>query len=110
MIYKFERKLKGANQVEATGEELTINNAGRKVKSFELSGKSSQKIRSGKNKLKITATTQTINGVEFIVNQDGTIIVNGTATEMAQIQLGKPMTGTYYYSGCPIRGRFYKFI
>lgn len=45
MIYKFERKLKGANQVEATGEELTINNAGRKVQKFELSGRSEQKTR-----------------------------------------------------------------
>lgn len=45
MIYKFERKLKGANQVDAEGEELTINNAGRKVQKFELSGRSEQETR-----------------------------------------------------------------
>ena len=45
MIYKFERKLKGANQVEATGEELTINNAGRKVQKFTVKGKSEQIIK-----------------------------------------------------------------
>lgn len=56
MIYKFERKLKGANQVEAEGEELSINNAGRKVKSFELSGKSRQKTRSGKNVINVRTT------------------------------------------------------
>lgn len=53
MIYKFERKLKGANQVEATGEELTINNAGRKVQKFELSGRSEQEAREGYNLLNV---------------------------------------------------------
>lgn len=92
------------------GNSITVNNINKSKAKIKNRGGSKQATRSGKNKLKITATTQTINGVEFTVNQDGTIIVNGTATKMAQIQLGKPMTGTYYYSGCPIRGRFYKFI
>lgn len=52
MIYKFERKLKGANQVEATGEELTINNAGRKVKKFTVKGKSEQIIKMYNNLVK----------------------------------------------------------
>ena len=39
----------------------------------------------GKNKLPVTATTQTINGVEFTVNSDGTIKVNGTATANATL-------------------------
>lgn len=34
----------------------------------------------GVNLLKITATTQTINGVTFTVNDDGSVTVNGTAT------------------------------
>lgn len=34
----------------------------------------------GKNKFQNTATTQTINGVTFTVNSDGTVLVNGTAT------------------------------
>lgn len=53
MIYKFERKLKGANQVDAEGEELTINNAGRKVQKFELSGRSEQETREGYNLLNV---------------------------------------------------------
>ena len=52
MIYKFERKLKGANQVEATGEELTINNAGRKVQKFTVKGKSEQIIKMYNNLVK----------------------------------------------------------
>ena len=34
----------------------------------------------GKNKLKITATTLTTNGVTFTVNEDGSVTVNGTTT------------------------------
>ena len=34
----------------------------------------------GKNKLEVTATTQTINGVTFTVNSDGTVNLSGTAT------------------------------
>lgn len=64
----------------------------------------------GKNLLQINATTQTVNGIEFKVNPDGTIIANGTATGLAQISLGKPIVGTYYYSGCPSRRRLYRFI
>ena len=34
----------------------------------------------GKNKLQVTAITQTINGVTFTVNSDGTVNLSGTAT------------------------------
>lgn len=34
----------------------------------------------GKNKLQVTATAQTINGVTFTVNSDGTVNLSGTAT------------------------------
>ena len=36
---------------------------------------------SGKNKLKINATSQTVKGVTFTVNDDGSVTVNGTTTE-----------------------------
>jgi hypothetical protein len=35
----------------------------------------------GKNKLHNTGVTETINGVTFTVNSDGTVLVNGTATD-----------------------------
>lgn len=43
----------------------------------------------GKNKLQVTATSQTINGVTFTVNDDGTIKVNGTATADARFVIGE---------------------
>ena len=41
----------------------------------------------GKNKLEVTVTTQTINGVTFTVNTDGSILMNGTATADIRFQL-----------------------
>ena len=43
----------------------------------------------GKNKLKPTAQTTTDNGVTFIVNADGTVNANGTATENALLVYGE---------------------
>ena len=59
----------------------------------------------GKNKLPITATTQTINGVTFTVNNDGTVTANGTATADAVFYLNKTTdpieipAGQYWISG-----------
>ena len=44
-------------------------------------GKGSVEVKScGKNKLKNTATSKTVNGVEFVVNEDKSITLNGTAS------------------------------
>ena len=43
----------------------------------------------GKNLLENTATTQTINGITFTVNSNGSVTANGTATAVAQMSLGK---------------------
>ena len=42
----------------------------------------------GKNKLQVTETSQTINGVTFTVNEDGTIKANGTANADSRINFG----------------------
>ena len=50
------------------------------------------------NLLETTAKMQTVNGVTFTVNEDGTVIANGTATSLAQISLVanlKLSAGTY---------------
>ena len=62
----------------------------------------------GKNLLKVTATSQTINGVTFTVNEDGTIVANGTATATASLFLNRDFGITddnqYIFSGCPSGG------
>ena len=43
----------------------------------------------GKNLFENTATTQTVNGVTFTVNEDKSITVNGTASALAYINVGR---------------------
>lgn len=68
----------------------------------------------GKNKYNNTATTDTINGVTFTVNADGTVLVNGTATTDAYFYVlanGTSALATYLsdnvnyiVNGCPSGG------
>jgi hypothetical protein len=53
----------------------------------------------GKNLLKNTATSQTINGVTFTVNEDGSVTVNGTATAISDFYFWGSTTdsGSYLY-------------
>ena len=63
-----------------------------------------------KNLLKNTAVSQTINGVTYTVNDDGSVTASGTATANAQIVIfdGKPDPETFnqklHLSGCPDGG------
>lgn len=62
-----------------------------------------------KNLLKNTAATQTLSGVTFTVQADGTIIANGTATASAILRLNyfsnlNLSNGNYVLSGCPAGG------
>lgn len=59
-----------------------------------------------RNLLQVTAQSQTINGVTFTVNDDGSVVVNGTATgNNIWFTLGTVnLTGVYTISGCPVGG------
>lgn len=65
-----------------------------------------------KNLLKITATSQTIRGVTFTVNDDQTVTVNGTndgtgASTFVIVPKAQAITipdGNYILSGCPVSG------
>lgn len=93
-----------------TTTETTIPNSyeGRlKIDSIE-GGESQQNTTSGKNILKNKATSTTTKGVTFTVNADGTVVVNGTASEDVgltinsnfALEIGK----SYVLSGCPSGG------
>ena len=64
--------------------------------------------QSGKNKLPNNAIIQTITGVTFTLNNDGTIIVNGTATATATYRIYKVINpkdkSNLILSGCPSGG------
>lgn len=64
----------------------------------------------GKNLLKPKARTETINGVTFVVSEDGTVIANGTATKATFLGFGPDMAlkpgESYILSGSPEGGGF----
>lgn len=64
---------------------------------------------SGKNHVKPTATTQTVNGITWTVNTDGTISASGTASADSYITVqvlpaDYVFDGNYFLCGCPSGG------
>lgn len=56
---------------------------------------------------------QTINGIKFTVNEDGTITANGTATTTGGFSINKIVNlpaGKYSFSGCPKNGGNNKYL
>lgn len=97
-MYKLESKtVKGLSP-------LTINKtAENKMKVFPH-GYTYQETRSGKNLLKITEKSATLNGLTFTINNDGSILVNGTATADTTFVFNSSFVlesdKSYYMSGC----------
>ncbi len=64
-------------------------------------------VGDNKNLLQNTATSQTINGITFTVNEDGTVTANGTATAQSTLTINQNISlvaGEYILSGCPTDG------
>ena len=73
---------------EASGEYITLtDSADSRFNKFRVIGKSEQKTRSGKNKIKVVKPTTTVSGVDFTNNEDGSITINGTATANAYFNI-----------------------
>lgn len=72
----------------ASGDYITLNDsADSRFNKFKVLGKSEQKTRSGKNKIKVVKPTTTVSGVDFTNNEDGSITINGTATANAYFNI-----------------------
>lgn len=66
---------------EAEGEVIVLNDSSDDyIRGLNLYGKSTQFTTTGKNLLKNTANTTTVNGVVYTVNDDGSVYVSGTNT------------------------------
>ena len=87
---KLEEKIKKDREnminLEVEGQSIHIEDASDLEGQLEVLGNVEQET-TGKNLLNNTAKTTTVNGVTFTVNEDGTVIANGTATSLAQISL-----------------------
>lgn len=69
--------------------------------------------RCGKNVFALAGKTQTLNGITCTVNEDGTVVVDGTAEKATFFGLGNfyPVAGARYrLSGCPSGGEFDTYI
>lgn len=69
--------------------------------------------QTGYNLVKITVTTQTVNGITFIIDKKaGTITANGTATALTTFALSEQLSkilevgNSYYMTGCPAGGSY----
>lgn len=63
----------------------------------------------GKNRVNPTVTTQTVSGITWTVNVDGTITASGTATANSYVTIqvlpaDYVFDGNYFLSGCPSGG------
>ena len=72
-------------------------------------GDTEQETTTGKNLLPNIITSQTVNGITFTKNNDGTVLVNGIATALVTVYvIGNNVLslspGTYTLSGCPLNG------
>ena len=88
--------------ITETGENLTIENTKEAPMQLTYKGNTQQDSTTGKNLLPNNATSQTINGITFTKNSDGTITANGTATATATLYMGNANSltegGTYTIS------------
>lgn len=77
------------------------------IRKVGIDGQSEQKSYEGYNELENIAITQTMNGVTFTKNNDGTVIANGTATSTSYIAVNNfsfIANQDYKLIGCPAGG------
>ena len=93
---------------EESGSDITLSDSARYYfKKIVPGGKSEHETFTGKNQLQVSATSQTINGIEYTINEDGTIKANGTATAQSQLNMGTfnfEANTSYILNGCPAGG------
>lgn len=94
--------------IVTTNETTLVNSKEGGLRLVEMTGNTEQKTLSGKNLLPNNMTTQTINGLSFVVNDDGSVNVSGTSTIHGYYTICNSFTFDstveYWLSGCPTGG------
>lgn len=67
------------------GQKVLNDSDDGKIQDLMIYGKSEQKQYKGKNLLNILKRNTTLNGIVYTVNDDGTVILNGTASDVVDI-------------------------
>lgn len=79
---------------QASGESIDLNDSSSaRVKSFDIGGNSKQNTREGYNLLKNQLESQTINNISFVVNQDKSVKITGTANARTEPRLWTASSG-----------------
>lgn len=87
------------------GETHLADSDNGKIMDMMLYGRSEQKQYSGKNLLKATLQTTTMNGVTCTDNGDGTYTLNGTATTITAFDIVQDVScSSFRLVGCPAGG------
>ena len=93
---------------QASGNVIYLDDSSNMpIENLKINGGYSQDTRQGYNLLQNIATSQTINGVTFSVQEDGSVIANGTANANAIFYCINGLTlsaGDYIFNGCPNGG------
>lgn len=103
-LYNSAKKRNGVLSDIIFGSDLTLENSlPKRFKIFDILGNTSQNTSTYKGLLKVPSTlSQTINGITFTVNNDGSVTVKGTATDNTSIDLNLEhpliLNGTYTFS------------
>ena len=91
------------NYVESTGSRIVMDSDTNWMELESIQGNTTQLSTTGAQLLDVNlGTTQTINGITYTINTDGTIVANGTATAVSIliINLVNPIPiGTVLYLG-----------
>lgn len=92
---------------EGSSIDVDIKGSSYDINNLEVKGRSTQEVRSGKNLLPSDLNTKTESGITITKRNDGTYLVNGTATADVSVAICNdfiPMSGTWRMVGCPSGG------
>lgn len=94
---------------ESQGEVISVHDSSDDpIRGLRIFGKTTQVTTTGKNLLQITTSGETVAGITYTVNPDGTVIASGTASDTSTLILNSDFlfeAGVgYTLSGCPAGG------
>lgn len=91
------------------GKIITIRNSSdHLLRNLRVFGRTEQVVTTGKNLLENTATTTTVNGITYTVNDDGSVLLNGTSSDVSTLVVNSAFVFeagvSYTMTGCPAGG------
>lgn len=87
------RRKANAIALEASGTAIVVNDSSdAHLLGLKLYGNTTQVKTTGKQLLRVTKTSEDINGGKLVVNSDGSLLINGTISKNTSFAIGKFMS------------------